>query len=84
MNYHFHDEHSADAVDALALHCAVARGTCTSICVTNHAEALTDGLVWQADPDEMIARFERSAESVREAANQFPELPARGRARVPP
>lgn len=77
VNYHFHDEHSSDAVDALALHCAAARGTCTSVCVTNHAEALTDGPVWQADPDEMIARFERSAESVREAAERFPELEIR-------
>lgn len=77
VNYHFHDENSSDAVDPLALHCAAARGTCTNICVTNHAEALSDDFVWRADPDEMIARFERSAQSVREAADRFPELEIR-------
>lgn len=77
VNYHFHDEHSSDAVDPLTFHCAAARETCSVICVTNHAEALTDELTWHADSDEMIARFERSAESVREAADRFPELEIR-------
>lgn len=77
INYHFHDEHSSDAAEALALHCEAASGTFTNICVTNHAEALNAEREWRADTEEMIERFRRSAESVRDAAARFPELDIR-------
>lgn len=77
INYHFHDDLSSDATQPLALHCAAVNGACVSICVTNHAEALDGDLTWQADPDEMIPRFERSAEAVRAAAEQFPDIEIR-------
>ncbi|MFW6039707.1 MAG: histidinol-phosphatase HisJ family protein [Gemmatimonadota bacterium] len=77
INYHFHDDMSSDATQPLALHCDAADGTFVSICVTNHAEALDDGRVWRADPDEMIPRFERSAEAVRSAAERYPDLEIR-------
>jgi histidinol-phosphatase (PHP family) len=77
INYHFHDELSADGTAPLALHCAAADGSVRSICVTNHAETLDGGREWRADPDEMIERFGRSAESVRAAAARYPDLQIR-------
>lgn len=77
INYHFHDEFSADAAGPLALHCAAANGSFRSICITNHAETMDSGRVWRADPDEMIDRFQRSAESVAAAAARYPELDIR-------
>lgn len=77
INYHFHDELSSDATQPLALHCDAADGAFVSICVTNHAEALDGDRTWRADPDEMIPRFERSAEAVRAAAARFPDLEIR-------
>lgn len=77
INYHFHDDLSSDAAQPLALHCEAAHGACTSICVTNHAEALNSNRDWKADPDEMIPRFRRSLEAVRSAAAQFPDLEIR-------
>lgn len=77
INYHFHDDLSSDGAQPLGLHCAAADGTFTSICVTNHAEALAGDRTWRADPDEMIPRFERSAEAVRAAAALYPDLEIR-------
>lgn len=77
INYHFHDELSADAAGPLALHCDAADGSCHSICVTNHAETLDGEHRWHADPDEMVRRFQRSAEQVRVAAEHFPDLEIR-------
>jgi histidinol-phosphatase (PHP family) len=77
INYHFHDELSADGAAPLALHCAAADSSFSSICVTNHAETLDAEREWRADPDEMIGRFQRSADHVRAAAARYPELEIR-------
>ncbi|MGI9037961.1 MAG: histidinol-phosphatase HisJ family protein [Gemmatimonadota bacterium] len=73
INAHFHDEHSSDAFDPLAAHVEAAGKDVTYVCVTNHAEALLPDGTWAADPEEMIPRFRRSAESVRAAADRWPD-----------
>lgn len=73
INCHFHDELSSDATGSLAENCEAAGDDVTYICVTNHAETLTDAGAWESDPQEMIARFRRSASSVRAAAARWPE-----------
>lgn len=73
INAHFHDEFSSDARGSLAENCDCAGDDVVYVCVTNHAEALSPSGAWQADVDEMIARFRRSAESVRDAAARWPE-----------
>jgi len=77
INYHFHDEFSADGAGPLALHCAAANGSFRAICITNHAETMDSERAWRADPDEMIDRFLRNAESVTAAAVRYPELDIR-------
>lgn len=77
INYHFHDDLSSDGAQPLVLHCEAANSTCASVCVTNHAETLNENREWHADPDEMIPRFQRSLEAVRNAAAQFPNLEIR-------
>lgn len=75
INYHFHDDLSADATGALGHHCEALDGQ-ARICVTNHAETLGDGR-WVAEADEMIRRFERGAEVVRSVRERYPNVELR-------
>jgi len=77
INYHFHDDLSADATGALGLHCGTLDGRRGRICVTNHAETLDGEGRWIARADEMIRRFERSADAVRAAREHYPRLEIR-------
>jgi len=78
INFHFHDDRSSDGEAPLLRHCeAAVEAGVTEICVTNHAEILGPDGSWQADLDEMRARFLSVGESVREARRLFPDLGVR-------
>lgn len=78
MNYHFHDEHSSDAVLPLTEHCTAARRAgFREICITNHVETLQPDGSWTVDFDEAARRFERGLDSVRQARAGFPDLTLR-------
>ncbi len=78
INSHFHDDRSSDGVGPLELHCeAAAAAQVRHVCVTNHAEAMSEDGAWFADLGEMRDRFSEVRESVMACGDRFPDLEIR-------
>lgn len=75
VNYHFHDEASADARGTLEEHCRRAlRAGISELCITNHVETLGPEGEWRVDPEEARGRFSRTLRAVQAARERFPAL----------
>lgn len=75
VNFHFHDEHSSDAVGSLTEHCSAAlQAGVMDICVTNHVEMLSADGTWRVDLDEAQNRFAQVRERISDAREHWPEL----------
>lgn len=78
MNYHFHDDASADARGTLHEHCRVARSAgIRRLCVTNHVEIADGRGGWTVRWEEAARRFRGELEAVEEARRRWPDLELR-------
>lgn len=78
INCHFHDHRSSDGREPLERHCEAAAGSgVRHVCVTNHAEVMSEDGSWTADFAEMRERFLEVQMSVSDCRTRFPDIDVR-------